>query len=522
MVHIAVCCGELFARLFSKYATNEAKKREILSAAAAAGVSVAFGAPIGGVLFSLEEASYYFPHKTLWRSFYCASLAALMTAFMNPYGTGKLVLFQVRYTSQWKAFEMVPFALIGVVGGLMGAFLIKMNLIVAAFRRGTRIKNFPIQEAMIFAAVTAVCSFLNDFQKAGANELMAQLFDACGNAKDLLAKELCARDRVGFTIFNLLLAAGVKLVLTVFTIGLKLPAGIYVPSLAMGACMGRAVGEIVAQLQQAAPHWWGFEACRYEAANTACITPGVYAVIGAAAVLCGVTRMTVSLVVIMFEITGNLDYMLPIMITVMIAKWTGDAFGRESIYDEHILFNDYPFLDNKWEPSFKGRVAEIMKPASGLYVIELAAANTLQSLRAFLHQHSYTGYPVVSDQQHTLIVGYISRTELLHALERASVLAPGTRCLFATSELEALARAQEPFYDLREFMDVAPIQVASETPLNSVFDLLKRLGLRYILVADQGRLGGIVTKKDMLHHIAVTYHHKGRTHLQAQAAAYPR
>lgn len=49
-----------------------AKKREILSAASAAGVSVAFGAPIGGVLFSLEEVSYYFPYKTLWRSFFCA------------------------------------------------------------------------------------------------------------------------------------------------------------------------------------------------------------------------------------------------------------------------------------------------------------------------------------------------------------------------------------------------------------------------------------------------------------------
>lgn len=48
---------------------------QILSASAAAGVSVAFGAPIGGVLFSLEEASYYFPLKTMWRSFFCALVA---------------------------------------------------------------------------------------------------------------------------------------------------------------------------------------------------------------------------------------------------------------------------------------------------------------------------------------------------------------------------------------------------------------------------------------------------------------
>ena len=55
LVHVACCCGNFFSYLFPKYGKNEAKKREILSAAAAAGVSVAFGAPIGGVLFSLEE-----------------------------------------------------------------------------------------------------------------------------------------------------------------------------------------------------------------------------------------------------------------------------------------------------------------------------------------------------------------------------------------------------------------------------------------------------------------------------------
>ena len=55
LVHVACCIGNIAPRLFdSKYKRNEAKKREILSAASASGVSVAFGAPIGGVLFALE------------------------------------------------------------------------------------------------------------------------------------------------------------------------------------------------------------------------------------------------------------------------------------------------------------------------------------------------------------------------------------------------------------------------------------------------------------------------------------
>jgi len=83
MVHIASCIGNIISRFISKYENNEgscsempsrtrlifvsAKRREILSAACAAGVAVAFGAPIGGTLFSLEEVSYFFPPKVMWR-----------------------------------------------------------------------------------------------------------------------------------------------------------------------------------------------------------------------------------------------------------------------------------------------------------------------------------------------------------------------------------------------------------------------------------------------------------------------
>lgn len=59
LVHISACCGNIFSHLFPKYAHNEAKKREALSAAASAGVAVAFGVPIGGVLFSLEEVIFF-------------------------------------------------------------------------------------------------------------------------------------------------------------------------------------------------------------------------------------------------------------------------------------------------------------------------------------------------------------------------------------------------------------------------------------------------------------------------------
>jgi chloride channel 3/4/5 len=84
-VHIATCVGNVACRMFEKYHVNDAKRREILSASAASGVAVAFGSPIGGVLFSLEEVSYFFPPKTLFRTFFCCivSTAEASYAYAN-------------------------------------------------------------------------------------------------------------------------------------------------------------------------------------------------------------------------------------------------------------------------------------------------------------------------------------------------------------------------------------------------------------------------------------------------------
>lgn len=57
-VHISTCVGYLVASRLSKYQDNGRKMREMLSVACSAGLSVAFGAPIGGVLFSYEVSSH--------------------------------------------------------------------------------------------------------------------------------------------------------------------------------------------------------------------------------------------------------------------------------------------------------------------------------------------------------------------------------------------------------------------------------------------------------------------------------
>ena len=77
MIHVCSCVGHLWCCLFAKFRGNKSRQTEVVSCAAAAGMAVAFGAPVGGVLFSLEEMSSYFTAKTMWKAFVCSTAAVL-------------------------------------------------------------------------------------------------------------------------------------------------------------------------------------------------------------------------------------------------------------------------------------------------------------------------------------------------------------------------------------------------------------------------------------------------------------
>lgn len=182
-VHYAVCTGNVISRLFEKYERNAAKTREILSACAAAGVAVAFGSPIGGVLFSLEEMSNYFPIKTMWRSYFCALVATAMLATMNPFRTGQLVMFQVKYDRSWHFFEFIFYIVLGIFGGLYGAFMMKWNLRAQAFRK-KYLSKYPILEATLLATFTAIICYPNMFLRIDMTESMEILFLECEGGHD--------------------------------------------------------------------------------------------------------------------------------------------------------------------------------------------------------------------------------------------------------------------------------------------------------------------------------------------------
>jgi len=127
--------------------------------------------------------SSYFPLKTLWRSYFCALVATAVLAAMNPFRTGQLVMFTVSYDRQWHFFELPFYVLVGIFGGLYGAFVIKWNLRAQAFRK-RYLTKYAIAEATLLAAFTAIICYPNKFLRIDMTESMEILFLECEGGHD--------------------------------------------------------------------------------------------------------------------------------------------------------------------------------------------------------------------------------------------------------------------------------------------------------------------------------------------------
>jgi chloride channel 3/4/5 len=307
----------------------------------------------------------------------------------------------------------------------------------------------------------------------------------------------------------------VKAGLTVITFGIKLPAGIFIPTLGVGACAGRVVGISMQWLQLTNPSFSLFNACGGDAN---CIIPGLYAMVGAAATLSGVTRTTVSLAVIMFELTDTLTYAVPVMLSVLVAKTVADALEPKGIYDLVIELNQLPYLDSKHEYLW-GNLQINDVTSRDAEIIKLDQKNTVKSLRAQLLSLTWSGaddsgFPIlrrdVNDDDGMRMVGYIGSNELEHALS----LVPDDvedEIRFHTTYSHALASSSisslqefgqgmplDPF-DFTPYMDKAPLILANNSPMELLHQIFVKLGARYVVIMDtDGLYEGVIDKKTWL------------------------
>lgn len=247
----------------------------------------------------------------------------------------------------------------------------------------------------------------------------------------------------------------------------------------------------------------------------------------------GVVRMTLSLTVILTETTGNVTFSLPLIMTVIMAKWTGDFFN-DGIYNTLIHFAGIPILD--WDPpplSSKTKATEVMaKP-----VVTIKSVENVGRIVELLTKTRFNGYPVVDPPMSDTCLlenfgrmrGLILRSQLVvllrHKLYNEEVylqrFGKVTTNLFrdeyprylTNRDLEISDQDKTLNIDLRPYMNLAPYTVLYSTSLPRIFRLFRALGLRHLpVVNDVNEVVGMVTRKDLARYRM--WYHRGKYGLE--------
>jgi chloride channel 7 len=414
---------------------NDKSKRDFVTFGAAAGVAAAFTAPIGGILFTLEEGASFWSTALTFRSFFCAMITLLTISILfngDKLGASVGVGFQFGTfeDSNYFMYELFFFVIMGVVGGCLGAFFNHINERVTKFRMAHYDARWKkLLELFLITAVWSAMTFiipliwevctpiptqtaswtsqqynllqeLVQFQCGSNqyNEVASLYFVSSDTAMQQLFhyQESDGTDYVTFSTGSLLLFFVPYFLMAAITSGTFCPAGLFVPTLLSGAAFGRLVGHI---LNRAFPG--------------AVSSSGTYSLIGAAAILGGMSRMTIAGAVIVLEACGNSTFLLPLMLTFASARYAGNAIN-EPMYDMHIRLKEMPFLEGSlktlgllnYHP-----VAEIMANP----VVTLTEVVRVSLLYEMLSATDHNGFPIVNKDGH--LRGLILRKTLCSLLK---------------------------------------------------------------------------------------------------------
>jgi chloride channel 7 len=545
---------------FSKFSDfrNDREKRDFVACGAAAGVASAFGAPIGGVLFSLEEGASYWSTKLTWRAFFCA-MVTLGTLFAvrnidvlwgqtdieRLFSFGEFNSLKGE-SSNFSIWELTLFMIIGCLGGLIGAVFnaANENLTLWRMKHVNKKKTRRLLEVICVSLLVSIVSFIMPLIWGRCTELPTDMQDWSNQEKNLVDalvpfhcekgkeynevaslifteadvaikqlfhfRESGANDASTFSSGALFLFFVPYVVLASLTYGIAVPSGLFVPSLLSGAAFGRLCGHLLHKLD----HTSGTFA-----------DSGTYALMGAAAVLGGMARMTISLTVILLEATGDMQYVLPLMLVLMAARFTGNVFN-EGLYDIHIHLKKIPFLEAE-VPSIAERHEIVAGQVMSTGVKCLRPVERAGVVYDLLRACSHGTFPIVDTASGGTLYGTASRSMLCTLLQRRAFGNPealedyddaealGPRRLSPLVQWDTIERAYPRYpqiedidmrpndrncwLDLRPYANTAPYTVNETASIQRTYRLFRTLGLRFLVVANHhNQVVGIITRKDLL------------------------
>uniref|UniRef100_A0A7I4Y3S6 Chloride channel protein n=1 Tax=Haemonchus contortus TaxID=6289 RepID=A0A7I4Y3S6_HAECO len=426
-VHIASATANQLSRFASRFDPafkNETRRAECLAAACAVGVACTFSAPVGGVLFSIEVTTMYFSVRSYWRGFFAACCGAvtirLLRGFVVQTEVTVNAFFQTSFAPDAFVVKEIPlFVVLGVICGALGALYISFYRTVVLFLRNNERAKALFQRhwivyPMFVSLVYSIISFPHGLGQFSSGRLkfgmnLKDFFTNCTFSEDPPSFLACNRDDFDHWMDNresvialLVIFIIVHFVFSVVCMTLPVPSGVFMPIFVLGAAIGRLMGEIVAIALPSGV---------IEGLN---IYPGVYAVVGAASFSASVTH-TVSVSVMIFEITGQLHYILPVMISVLLSNAVC-AYMQPSFFDTIIKIKHLPFLPDI--PPSNNLVhtlrAEDIMISPVLYTTRIISYATIQQI--LLDDRNLRIFPVVDSETNQTLIGTITRDQLMSLL----------------------------------------------------------------------------------------------------------
>ncbi|XP_015252908.1 PREDICTED: chloride channel protein 2 [Cyprinodon variegatus] len=376
-VHIASLCAALlskFMSLFGGIYENESRNIEMLAAACAVGVGCCFAAPIGGVLFSIEVTSTFFAVRNYWRGFFAATFSAFIFRVLAVWNRDEGSCYHHYYITVYGPAVVV-----------MATGRFPLAVITAVWLKVCLLSGWQLTQR------EALVTLLDN--RTWAKQGVADEFDYIGNSQ--------AWKHPQVNVFvTLVLFIIMRFWMSALAITIPVPCGAFMPVFVIGAAFGRLVGESMAAWFPDGIHSDG---------SIYPIVPGGYAVVGAAAMSGAVTH-TVSTAVIVFELTGQISHILPVMIAVILANAVAQSL-QPSLYDSIIRIKKLPYLPELgWghQERYNIRVEDIM--------VRDVRYITLDCCYRDLHNVLMSGHlktlALVESAESMILLGSIARAQL--------------------------------------------------------------------------------------------------------------
>ncbi|KRZ25097.1 Chloride channel protein 1 [Trichinella pseudospiralis] len=457
-VHIAVMLATLLnkaSRAGSHLKNSEVHNRisnEILAAASAVGIACTLGTPIGGVLFSIEITSVCFPLQGYWRGF-IASVTSTVTFRFLAYllhESSTLVELSRTYFPKDYPFdpkELFAFALLGIFCGFLAILFIQLHRMIMKKVTGSkRIRKLLNDRPVCYSAIIVIiimslmCPMGYGHYFAGGlipSETVPELLsNVSWNLKNYTAIdsrliEHWSIDRISVFLVLPLYALNLLWIMAVI-LTLPIPCGVYMPVFVIGAAFGRLLGEA---MTVAFP-----EGLRNDG-EVSPIIPGAYAVVGAAAFVGAVTH-AISVSVVTLELTGEVQYMLPMLLTVLIAVSICESV-QSSLYVSIIELSGLPCFKVKKRIPRHIRNLEVgqIMVKNVRYVTLEATYREVQDL--LIELPKVLCFPLVKDSTTMILLGSVQRSQLDKMLNaKVGVLPRKQEALRRLQELKNRAEAK--------------------------------------------------------------------------------